>query len=158
MGEWTDDTSMAIPVAEVAATGADLTSDEALNQIVEGWFRWADGGPADIGIQTRAVLSRAKKRTAVGLRDAARQYFRRNPSRSAGNGALMRTAPVALAALEPEVVVAGARAISELTHADPVSGEACGIWSLGIAHAIRHGTCDGVRLALEHLSPDRAAY
>lgn len=73
VGEWTDDTSMAIPVAEVAATGADLASDGALNQIVEGWFRWADGGPADIGIQTRAVLSRAKKRTAVGVRDAARQ-------------------------------------------------------------------------------------
>ena len=158
VGEWTDDTSMAIPVAEVASTGADLTSDEALNQIVEGWFRWADGGPADIGIQTRAVMSLAKKRTAAGLRDAARQHFRRNPSRSAGNGALMRTAPVALASLEPEAVMAGAKAISDLTHADPVSGEACAIWSLGIAHAIRHGTFDGVRLALEHLSPDRAAY
>src|SRR3954453_2387350 len=29
-GEWSDDTSMAVAIAEVAATGADLTTPEAL--------------------------------------------------------------------------------------------------------------------------------
>lgn len=158
VGEWTDDTSMAVPVAEVAAAGADLTSDDALDQIVEGWFRWRDGGPADIGIQTSAVMRMAKPRTAAGLREAAAEYFRENPSTSAGNGALMRTAPVALASPDADTVVAGAIAVSELTHGDPVSGEACAIWSVGIAHAIEHGTFDGVRLGLDHLPSERAAY
>ena len=33
-GEWTDDTSMAIAIAEVAATGADLRDEEALDALV----------------------------------------------------------------------------------------------------------------------------
>ena len=33
-GEWTDDTSMAIAIAEVAASGADLRDENALDAIV----------------------------------------------------------------------------------------------------------------------------
>ncbi|HWU23933.1 MAG TPA: ADP-ribosylglycohydrolase family protein, partial [Nocardioides sp.] len=55
-GEWTDDTSMAVAIAEVAATGADLRGPEALDAIARGFRRWYDGGPADIGIQTSQVL------------------------------------------------------------------------------------------------------
>jgi ADP-ribosylglycohydrolase len=36
-GEWTDDTSMAIAIAEVAATGVDLREEEALDAIVTRW-------------------------------------------------------------------------------------------------------------------------
>lgn len=36
-GEWTDDTSMAIVIAQVAATGADLRGEEAQDDIVELW-------------------------------------------------------------------------------------------------------------------------
>ena len=36
-GEWTDDTSMAIGIAEVAATGADLRQEEALDAIARRW-------------------------------------------------------------------------------------------------------------------------
>ena len=32
-GEWSDDTHMAVCIARVAVTGADLTADPALNQI-----------------------------------------------------------------------------------------------------------------------------
>ena len=59
-GEWTDDTSMAIAIAEVAATGADLRDDGALDLIVERWNWWARN-PKDIGVQTRAVLSNAAR-------------------------------------------------------------------------------------------------
>ena len=37
-GEWTDDTSMAIAIAEVAATGVDLRERSAQNDIVERWY------------------------------------------------------------------------------------------------------------------------
>jgi ADP-ribosyl-[dinitrogen reductase] hydrolase len=36
-GEWTDDTSMAIPIAKKAATGADLRDEQAQDDIVESW-------------------------------------------------------------------------------------------------------------------------
>jgi len=71
-GEWTDDTSMAIAVLEVAARRHELVSDEALTNIARGWRRWFDSGPADIGIQTRNVLARAgREPTAVELSAAA---------------------------------------------------------------------------------------
>ena len=38
-GEWTDDSSMAIAIAEVAATGADLREEEALDAIAQRWHR-----------------------------------------------------------------------------------------------------------------------
>ena len=61
-GEWSDDTSMAMAIAEVAATGADLTTDDALDAIAAGFLRWYGGGPADIGIQTSAVLGATRRR------------------------------------------------------------------------------------------------
>src|SRR4051794_28676843 len=51
-GEWSDDTSMAVAIAQVAATGADLTSRDALDAIASGFLRWHNDGPPDIGIQT----------------------------------------------------------------------------------------------------------
>lgn len=56
-GEWTDDTSMAIAIAEVAATGADLREEHSLDSIVERWHEWSLGAK-DVGIQTRSVLCR----------------------------------------------------------------------------------------------------
>src|SRR6185503_16130299 len=47
-GEWTDDTQMAICIAEVTATG----SMDA-NAIGDRFLDWYRSGPADVGIQTR---------------------------------------------------------------------------------------------------------
>ncbi|ANH38351.1 ADP-ribosyl-[dinitrogen reductase] glycohydrolase [Nocardioides dokdonensis FR1436] len=142
-GEWSDDTSMAVAIAEVAATGADLTSDEALDAIAEGFLRWYDGHPPDIGIQTSAVLGRTRRRLDAGetgaagvMREEAERYAREN-AHSAGNGALMRTAGVALAHLDDRDHLArAARGIAELTHADPLAGDACVLW------------CEAIRLAV----------
>ena len=55
--------------------------------------------------------------------------------RTAGNGSLMRTAPVALAYLDDEAALAeAARAVSELTHYDPEAGDACVLWCLAMRH------------------------
>jgi ADP-ribosyl-[dinitrogen reductase] hydrolase len=54
-GEWTDDTSMAIAIAEVAASGADLREEEALDAIVARWGEWTQDAK-DIGVQTGSVL------------------------------------------------------------------------------------------------------
>ena len=75
--------------------------------------------------------------------------------RTAGNGSLMRTAPVALAYLDDEdAMVAAARAISELTHYDPDAGDACVLWCSAIRHAVLTGELD-VRIGLRHIESGR---
>ena len=53
-GEWTDDTQMALCIAEEAATG-HLDPRAVAGRFLD-WYR---SGPADVGAQTGAVLSRA---------------------------------------------------------------------------------------------------
>jgi ADP-ribosylglycohydrolase len=92
-GEWTDDTSMAIAIAEVAATGADLRCEEPQDHIVERWELWSRTAK-DIGNQASAVLSAAAARgisAAAARKESAALHSR--TGRSGGNGSLMRTAP-----------------------------------------------------------------
>ena len=156
-GEWTDDTSMAIVIARVAADGADLRTTAAQDRIVAGWADWARAAK-DVGIQTRAVLDAARasgRVDAASVRTASRVQHDRT-GRSGGNGSLMRTAPVALAYLDDEdALIDGAGAISALTHHDPEAGEACVLWCLAIRHAVLTGELD-LRRGLARLDPHRA--
>jgi len=154
-GQWSDDTEMALCIARVAATGADLRSAEAQEQIAQGFLEWYDAGPPDIGIQTRTVLSTTRQRgeTAEVMRQVSEQLHARS-GRTAGNGSLMRTGPVALAHLgDPQGIADAARAVSALTHFDPVAGDACALWCLAIDHAVRHGELD-VRVGLLQVDAD----
>ena len=154
-GEWTDDTSMAIAVAEIAATGADLRYEKSLDYIVDRWHWWSRTAK-DIGVQTSTVLSAAGQRgiSARSAREESAAFHARN-GRSTGNGSLMRTAPVALAYLDDEAaLVKAARTVSELTHFDPEAGDACVLWCLAIRHAVLTGQLD-VRVGLGHIDIDR---
>ena len=151
-GEWTDDTSMAVCIAEVAATG--MVDLEAIG---ERFLAWQRSGPADIGISTAAVLGQA----AIGadLPAAAAAYFAEHPEGAAGNGALMRTAPVALAHLgDDAAIAAAARAVAELTHADPLAGDSCVLWCVAIDRAVRQGRLDGIHDALALLPEERRGF
>src|SRR5205085_1133084 len=76
----------------------------------------------DIGSQTSASISRL----ARGELDAGITVWRASDRRPAGNGSLMRTAPIAVhfAGDEP-ALIAAAIADSLLTHADPRCVLAC---------------------------------
>lgn len=150
-GEWTDDTAMAIVIAEVA--GTDLRGQAAQDAIVARWYEWSRGAK-DVGIQTRSVLSRCGGRSAAEARAAA-EALHRQSGRSGGNGSLMRTAPVALAYLDDEsAMVAAARAISGLTHFDPEAADACVLWCCAIRHAVLTTEID-VRIGLGHIDGAR---
>lgn len=145
-GEWTDDTAMAVAIAETATTGVDLRTEEAEDAIVRRWYEWSHGAK-DIGVQTSTVLRDAARRglTAQAAR-AASATFHERAGRSAGNGSLMRTAPVALAYLHApfnnyigDGLGEAARAISTLTHHDIDAADACLIWSTMISHAVLTG-------------------
>jgi ADP-ribosylglycohydrolase len=154
-GEWTDDTSMAIAIAEIAATGADLRDEQTQDYIVKRWHSWAKTAK-DIGVQTSSVMSAAARRgiSARTAREEAAALHQRT-GRTAGNGSLMRTAPVALAYLDDEAaLVEAARAISDLTHHDPDAGEACVLWCTAIRHAVLTGELD-VRIGLGYIVIER---
>jgi ADP-ribosylglycohydrolase len=162
-GEWSDDTSMVVAIAEVAATGADLTTDDALDAIATNFLRWYDGHPADVGIQTGAVLGATRRlldrdggRPAQVMTLEAAAYAADHP-RSAGNGALMRTAPVALAHLDDRDRLArAARLVARLTHADPLAGDSCVLWCEAVRVAVLKGRID-VAAGLDLVPDDRRA-
>lgn len=153
-GQWSDDTEMTCVIARVAATGADLRRPESLDAVADGFCAWYASHPRDVGIQTRSVLARVTPGpgSAVRMREVAAGMHRLT-GRSAGNGSLMRTAPVALAHLgDPDAIVAAARAVSALTHHDPTAGDACALWCLAIDHAVRTGELD-VGVGLSRVDP-----
>jgi len=141
-GEWSDDTQMAVVIARVAASRG-LADEAALDAVVDGWVAWLGEGASDAGIQTRRVLGAAAVRSGPGsaalVRAAARELHERT-GKTAGNGSLMRTTPVALAFLDdPAALTDRARMVSDLTHPDPVAGDACVLW----CHAIRVAVVEG---------------
>jgi ADP-ribosylglycohydrolase len=158
-GEWSDDTQMAICIARVAATGADLTSDDALDAIALAFEDWRRNGASDIGIQTSSILRAAaamEGRAGARLRTASFAHLERT-GRAAGNGALMRTAVVGLTALgDREQTAAAARAVAELTHADPLAGDSCVLWSEAIRRAVLGHVLD-LRGGVDLLPQERRA-
>jgi ADP-ribosylglycohydrolase len=151
-GEWTDDTSMAIVIAQALADGP--LDERALDRIARGWIDWARTAP-DVGAQSRAILGSGATDAAT-LRQASRDFHER-AGRSAGNGSLMRTAPLALAFLDDlDGLIAAARTVSELTHFESSAGDACVLWCLAIRHAVLTGELD-FTVGLPHVGDEWAA-
>ena len=155
-GEWSDDTQMALCIAQVAATGADLTTVDALDRVAQAFIDWKDHGSTDIGNQTAAVLgwashddgTRLSQRMTALATELARQG-------RMGNGGLMRTSVVGLTALDSvEKTAEAARRVCCLTHAEPRCAESAVLWSLAVRYAVLTGTMD-VRCGLPMLAPDR---
>lgn len=136
-GEWTDDTSMALALADsIADIGWDL-DDQARRYLA--WWRTGrysvNGKCFDIGGTTRLALARFRENG-----DARRSA---DPSpHASGNGSIMRLAPAAIyaAALFPEQleeVVRYAVESSLPTHASPQCLSACaymGLLLCGMIH------------------------
>jgi ADP-ribosyl-[dinitrogen reductase] hydrolase len=136
-GEYTDDTQMALLIAEsLLQRNGFLASD--LAQRFQTWARTAK----DVGIQTRAVVNMAGY-----VRDpesCSSQYHAARPDSSAGNGALMRCAPVALFCLNSlDQLVEVSRASARVTHHDPKAQSSCVILNAWIHAAICRGVRDG---------------
>lgn len=145
-GEWTDDTQQAPCIAQVAATG-----QLDVHAVARGFLDWYHHGATDVGVQTRAVLRKAK--SADDLTRLAAEHFAANPKGAAGNGSLMRTGPVALAYLgDDDAIVKAAGAISLLTHGDPLAAEACVLWCIAIDRAIREARLGGIYDGLDLLA------
>ncbi|RWR22910.1 ADP-ribosylglycohydrolase family protein [Agrococcus lahaulensis] len=141
LGEWTDDTAMAMPILRALSEGRSLDDESTLDLIVRDWAGWRVDAK-DVGLQIGQVLRTLPVRTAESARATAEAVHHAR-GRSGGNGSLMRTGPVALGYLGDAAGAArAARAISDLTHFDVDAGDASVIWTLAILHAIETGELD----------------
>lgn len=159
-GEFTDDTAMAVPIAEAVALGKDLRDPEVIAGILHSWLDWL-AVTKDVGVQTGAILRNLRRDGEITERAArvlSEQHHTSNGCRSGGNGALMRTAPVALAFLDdPQGLTEAARRIAELTHWEESAGDACVLWCHAIVNAIKTGEFN-VRVGLSELPEHRRDY
>ncbi len=120
-GAWTDDTSMALCLAESLAQRRGFDPVDQLTRYLR-WYRegyWSSTGRCfDIGNATRAALERFERTGEPYPGDAAPQ--------AAGNGPLMKLAPVVLAfADRPEDAVHFAGESARTTHGAPEARDAC---------------------------------
>lgn len=119
-GEATDDTQMAVLVAEslLERQGLDLPD------IFRRFQQWAASEPKDIGLQTEDVLT-----NGMPWDRAADVHFRTN-LRAAGNGSLMRasTSAVYFARHGQQATMDAARRIAALTHGDRAAWEGTAIF------------------------------
>lgn len=115
-GEFTDDTQMAIVLAESL-----LANDHTLSRdhVFESWRGWA-ADARDVGSTTRHALSFTRWQDVT----------HRNPAMTAANGALMRAFPLALLDVDSGTRKQWTLQQAELTHAHPDA--AFGAW-LGVA-------------------------
>jgi len=154
--EWTDDTSMAMPVLQALAAGSDLRDPAVLGGILAAWREWARTSP-DVGKQTKEVLGGLSDGASETDARAAALARHESTGRSGGNGSLMRTGPVALGYLadgqEAALVDASGR-VAQLTHWERDNTDACALWGLAIRHAVRTGELD-VRAGLSWLPEER---
>jgi len=90
----------------------------------KAYISWLDSGPFDCGMTVSG-----------GLRG------RPNPE-SQANGAMMRISPLGIfgANHDPELVAEWARQDAAITHPHPVCQQANALFTMAIAHAVRHGS------------------
>jgi ADP-ribosylglycohydrolase len=162
-GEWSDDTQMALVIALELQRGADVRRAGGLDRVALGFLHWLRTGASDVGAQTRGVLEATDRFldehpdavVSAKMHHAASQLHQRT-GRSAGNGSLMRTAPIALRYLRDPVAMADAAyAVSKLTHYDDLAAEACVIWCSAIREAVLSGTVGGIPDSMSLLPPGR---
>jgi len=131
-GEWTDDTSMALCLAEslIAKRGFDPVHQ------LETYVRWwrdghfsVKGYCFDIGNATRGALARFQR---------TKESYCGDPSPgAAGNGSLMRLAPAVLAfANDTTVAITKAGESSQTTHAAPECVDSCRYFAALLVAAI----------------------
>lgn len=149
-GYWTDDTSMALCLAESLLSCGCVDPKDLMSRFVRWWRHGENsctGECFDIGMTIRSALTRFEK-TGDPIAGSA------DPM-SAGNGSLMRVSPVAIFYCH-DVTSAKEAAVAQsiTTHAAPSAVDAC-VWFVELLiHAIRSGSKAEV-LAPAHIELDR---
>jgi ADP-ribosylglycohydrolase len=146
-GQWTDDTSMALCLAESLIECRGFNLKDQMERYVRWWKEGhlsSTGACFDIGNTTRTALS-AFQRTGDPLSGQTDPY-------SAGNGSLMRLAPVPMFyAKDPREAIEKSGESSRTTHGAPAAIDACRYFGALIVGAL-HGEDKDVLLS-DHYTP-----
>jgi ADP-ribosyl-[dinitrogen reductase] hydrolase len=120
-GQWTDDTSMALCLAHSLLDRPRFDPADQMDRYLRWWregYLSSTGSCFDIGTTVRAALE--------SYAHTGNPYSGRTDPHTAGNGSLMRLAPVALAyARSPREAVARAADSSRTTHGAREAVDAC---------------------------------
>ena len=147
-GEWTDDTSMALCLAESLL---DCKRHEPVDQL-RRYLRWRDEG--DNSVTGRCFdIGRTVDQALQNFKRGQQAYPGCQDEFSAGNGSLMRLAPIALFysthVSRREPASAGTQHLLEMaalssmtTHRHPLAVAACKVMALLIDHAIGQPVTD----------------
>lgn len=151
-GQWTDDTAMALCIAESLVECGTFDARDQMTRYVR-WFREghlsSNGTCFDIGNATRAALLRYEQ-TGEPLAGSTDPH-------TAGNGSLMRLAPVVLAfAGDRQRAVAYAGESSRTTHGAREAVDACRYFATLLVSAIEGATKDAVLGGFEATAPEWA--
>ena len=120
-GQWTDDTSLALCLAESLLERREFDPADQLTRYVRWWQEGhlsSTGSCFDIGNTTGGALQR--------FRDSGDPYSGSTDAKQAGNGSIMRLAPVPLAfAKDPRRAVTLSGESSKTTHGAHTCVDAC---------------------------------
>jgi len=141
---WDDDVAQAVLLAE-AALERDTMEVEDLATRFLAWYR--EGGRG-IGMLTAQVLGALDR--GADPREAARQAWESSGRSSAGNGAVMRCAPLALRwRLDLDRLTRETMASAAVTHADPRCGWSAVVLNRALAAVLAGALPDLEALAQE---------
>ena len=139
-GELTDDSRMAIDLAEILAVPGE-PDYPALGQ---RFVAWMNEQPKDIGNTTRLAIQHLASEVAWD-RAGYLALETRGIKGASSNGSLMRTAPVALRYFrDPARLVDVARSTSRITHAEDRCQWSCVALNQAIAHLLSTGSIAGM--------------
>jgi ADP-ribosyl-[dinitrogen reductase] hydrolase len=130
-GQWTDDTALALELAESIAGHGLLSVDD----VARRYIRWANTDGRGIGRATRAALVGAGDAADARRRAAA---FHAAAGMGAGNGTVMRCTPIGLAAADVDEARRAAYEDARLTHGHPAAPPASAALCAAIL-AVRDG-------------------
>lgn len=131
-GYWTDDTSMALCLAESLCTRGGFDAHDQMTRYAN-WWQWgywsSTGHCFDIGMTVRDALAR--------FMQTGDPWAGSTEPDTAGNGALMRLAPVVMYFHpDAEQVLQQAAASSRTTHAAPEAVECCQLLAACLSKAL----------------------
>ena len=127
-GEWTDDTGMALCVAE----GCLAAPDDPIEEIGNRFLAWRKAAK-DVGSTIAAALSAY----AGDWHAAARKTPQAKSGKAAGNGSLMRTIPIPLIYSDRNHMLEISARVSAMTHWDIQGETCCAIYGLWIARLLQ---------------------
>lgn len=145
-GQFSDDTQMMLCVLESILEEGTFEVDRAVGKLLQ----WYKTKPKGIGKTTGASFKRLIK--GENWRTASQKVYSKGPHSSAGNGALLRSLPIALRySSDFASLVTHSSDSAMITHADPIATSGVVLLNLMISQLIHNDEKDPRAPCIEYL-------